>query len=43
MKAFIVPDVEIVRFEAMDIIASSDNELPLNPLSEDTLRITRIE
>lgn len=42
MKTFIVPDVEIVRFEAVDIIATSDNELPLNPLSEDTLRITKL-
>jgi len=44
MKVFQAPDLEIVKFEAMDIITSSD-ELPFVPfaINEDELKIARID
>lgn len=46
MKTFTAPELEVIRFIAMDIIASSsgDNELPILPLtSGDALPIVEID
>lgn len=36
MKKFDTPKIEIIQFELVDIITSSDNELPPIGLNEDT-------
>lgn len=43
MKKFEIPEIETIRFEAADIVATSrEDEFPITPISGDEFPLTRI-